>query len=79
MVDIDLLSKKGGIIGAEKVSSVWCNAQAKVSDAHLQLCLTHNVGNGGSNARVDLCGVVAWCVRSVKEVDEEDAGYQRRT
>ena len=77
LVDVDALGESGGVVGAQE-SSVCVCAETKVSDAHFERCLADDVGNGGCHARVYLCRVVVWRVIIVVEVDEEDAGDQRR-
>lgn len=77
MVDVDAFGERGGVVGAEE-GAVGVGAEAEVSDAHFELCPTDDVGDGCRNAGVDLCGIVNGRVVFVEEVDEEDAGDERR-
>ncbi len=77
LVDVDALRKSGGIVRAEE-STVCVCAQSEVSNADFQRCLSNNVGDGRCNTRIDLCRIVVGCVIIVVEIDEEDAGNERR-
>jgi hypothetical protein len=77
LVDVDALGESGGVVGAQEGSVCVC-AETKVSDTDFERCLSDNVGDGGCDAGVYLCRVVVWRVIIVVEIDEEDAGDQRR-
>ena len=77
LVDVDALGESGGVVGAQE-SSVCVCAETKVADADFERCLSNNVRNGSCDTGVYLCRVVVWRVIIVVEVDEEDAGDQRR-
>lgn len=77
LVDVDALRKSGSIVRAEECAVCVC-AQSEVSNAHFQRCLSNNVGDSRCDTRIDLCRIVVWCVIIVVEIDEEDAGDERR-
>ena len=77
LVDVDALRKSGGIVRAEE-SAVCVCAQSEVSNTNFQCCLSNDVGDSRCNTRIDLRRVVIGRVIIVVEVDEEDAGDERR-
>ena len=77
LVDVDALRKSGSIVRTEE-SAVCVCAQSEVSNAHFKRCLSNNVGDSRCHTRIDLCRIVVWCVIIVVEIDEEDAGDERR-
>lgn len=77
LIDVDALRKSGGIVRAEE-STVCVCAQSEVSNANFQCCLSNNVGDSRCDTRIDLCRIVVGCVIIVVEIDEEDAGDERR-
>lgn len=77
LVDVDALRKSGSIVRAEE-SAVCVCAQSEVSNAHFKRCLSNNVGDSRCHTRIDLCRIVVGCVIIVVEIDEEDAGDERR-
>ena len=77
LVDVDALRKSGGIVRAEE-STVCVCAQSEVSNTNFQCRLSNDVGNSRCDTRIDLCLVIIGCVIIVIEVDEEDAGNERR-
>lgn len=74
MVDADLVGEEGGIVGAEEAAAVGVDANAKVSDSYFERGFSDDVGDGGGDAWVDLCGGVCGHVALVVEGYEEDAG-----
>jgi hypothetical protein len=77
LVDVDALGESGGVVRAQE-SAVCVCAETKVTHADFERCLSNNVGDGCCHAGVYLCRIVVWRVIIVVEVDEEDAGDQRR-
>lgn len=77
LVDVDALCECGGIVGAEE-RAVGVGAEAKVSDTHFELSPADNVGDGGCDTGINLCGVIVGGVVLIVEVDQEDAGNERR-
>lgn len=77
LIYVDALRKSGSIVRAEE-SAVCVCAQSEVSNAHFKRCLSNNVGDSCCDTRIDLCRIVIGCIIIVVEIDEEDAGYERR-
>ena len=77
LVDVDALRESSGIVRAQECAVGVC-AEAEVANADFERCLSDNVGNGCCDAGIDLCRIVIGRVVIVVEVDEEDAGDQRR-
>lgn len=77
LVDVDALRKSSGIVRAEE-STVCVGAKSEVSNTDFKRCLSNNVGDSRCDTRIDLCRVVVGCVIIVVEIDEEDAGDERR-
>lgn len=77
LVDVDTLRQRRGIVGAQEGAVGVC-AETEVSHAHLELRLAYNVGDGGRHTRVDLGRVVIGRVVIVVEIDQENAGDERR-
>jgi len=77
LIDVDALRKSSGIVRAQE-STVCVCAQSEVSNTHFQRCLSNNVGDSRCDTRIDLCRIVVGCVIIVVEIDEEDAGNERR-
>ena len=78
LIDADLLGEECSIVGAEKATSVRIDADAEVSHSYFQLGVTDDIGYGGSDARIDLRGIVDGRVHFVVEGYDEDAWYERR-
>jgi hypothetical protein len=77
LVDVDALRKSCGVVRAQE-SSVCVCAESKVANTDFERCLSDNVGNSCGDTWIDLGGVVVGRVIIVVEVDEEDAGNERR-
>lgn len=77
LVDVDPLRQRCRIVRAQE-GAVSVGAETEVSNAHFQLCLADNVGDGSCHTGIDLRGIVGGSVFIIVEVDEEDAGNKRR-
>ena len=75
LVDRDLRGQGGRVVRAQERAPLRVDADAEVSDAHLEHGVADDVGDGCGHAGVDLGGVEDGRVVLVVEVDEEDVGY----
>lgn len=69
------LHQRRRVVGADVVTTVLVDADAKVADAHGELCVADNVCNGCSDSGVDLLGRIGGRILFIPHGNEEDARY----
>ena len=67
LIDRQVVDERGRIVGADVATAIAIDADTEVSNTHAKLGVTDNVGDGLSDARVDLFSGVSGCVLLVPQ------------